>query len=364
MKRIMSLVLITSMILSSFTMASAAEAISMDSVDYPDQINVVYSNEDGYMLESNKSSRANDMDISTFIHDEHEFYKPESNNELPQNFRLVLQDDNTLLPVYEVEVDLDSLDSYHELIDIWGYDENTEMMKTIYSLIEDHDENISSVTAYVTPCKTSDDTPTSRVVVPDNYTKVVNGKTVKTVYLRIDGVSGSGGQTIARPGRDGITNADQLEKVTVSLSQSRSLGLTATVLKLFGSIVFNKFKSDWMDPKVTTNPYINEVLNYSNVIRYTNVIEGGVEYSGCISNRVYANCTLVHYATGAGYSPQIVSGNEISGTFTSSKYSNSAAEQAAVKNYLSGPLLDRIETIYVHVEYPTKTRKFAESIKY
>lgn len=365
MKRIISLMIITAVIISSLTILSGAVNSTDNSDYYPSQISVLYSKENGFELATVAPISADDTHIVEFIQDEYEFYKPKFDEDFSDDFRLVLQDDNTLLPVNEVEIDLNSLDSYHDLINVWGYDENSEIMKDLYALITNHDESVQSVTVYVTPNLTPVDTLASNVVVPQDYTKTVNGKTVKTIYIKVDGVSGSGGQTIIRHGRNGVTDADKFKEVTVTLSQNRSRLFTMLdVLGFFGETFIDAVYEEWKDPPATTKPYVNEVLNYSNIVRFTNVIENGMEYTGCISNRVYADCNLVHYGTGVNTAPQVMSANKISQTFTSSKYYNSAAEQTAVNNYQTTTVIDRIETVYVQVTYPSGTGRFSERIKY
>lgn len=373
MKRMLSFSLATLLAIGTFPLSALSIYLPVKQSSLPSEISVSLNQDNRFSLVDDDTNILNEHNItSKFVQDEHEFYKSASDNLFPDNFRLVLQDDNSVLPVYEVPIDLNSSDSYNILIDDWGYNPDSQVMKDIDLLIKNTNNNILSVTAYVTPNLLKAATPASDIVPPPSYTTTVQGKTVKTTYIKVDAVSGSGGQTVIRKGKNGVNNESQFKNVSFSLKSSRSydeeqeLAFVSplTVFKFFGSKFIASIIKEWKDPSVSTRDYVNEIVNSTNIVRYTNVIEDGMEYTGCISNKVYTDCNLVYFRPGAGSSPETTSDNTLSETFTSSKYANSVAERTAVQNYLTGPVIDRIEAVYVYVQYPSGTKAYEEQIPY
>lgn len=116
---------------------------------------------------------------------------------------------------------------------------------------------------------------------------------------------------------------------------------------------------EWNNPSSHTADTVREYTTYTNILRYTYVVENGSHYLGCISNRVYADCTLYYYPAGAGSSDEIEATNAISCDYQSDHYSNSAAFEAAVDNYLNNPIIDRIEELIIKVEAPDGPTRYA-----
>ena len=194
MKRMLSFSLATLLAIGTFPLSALSIYLPVKQSSLPSEISVSLNQDNRFSLVDDDTNILNEHNItSKFVQDEHEFYKSASDNLFPDNFRLVLQDDNSVLPVYEVPIDLNSSDSYNILIDDWGYNPDSQVMKDIDLLIKNTNNNILSVTAYVTPNLLKAATPASDIVPPPSYTTTVQGKTVKTTYIKVDAVSGSGG---------------------------------------------------------------------------------------------------------------------------------------------------------------------------
>ncbi len=99
-------------------MSALSIALPVKQSSLPSEISVSLNQDHRFSLVDDDTNILNEHNITgKFVQDEHEFYKSVPDNLFPDNFRLVLQDDNSVLPVYEVPIDLNSSDSYNILID-------------------------------------------------------------------------------------------------------------------------------------------------------------------------------------------------------------------------------------------------------
>lgn len=356
-KKIVSLSLVLTMLV---TLCVPAFATTEEQDNFPENLAVVFDDADIYLADTVAIQNEQDNSPILFQRDHLNFYSTK-NMRFSDNFRLVLQDDGTVIPVEAVELNLSQEDPTSILTEQYGYTASDQLVRDINEIISSNTTNVESIVVYTTPNARSG-------LAPGNYTTTYKGKTVKTVYLEVDGNSGSGGQVIARHRERGVETYDDLMNISCEFKDPnswsfRSGSLLLTVAAFFGKALLRDFIKEWNDPSSTTKDYVSAVLNYTNIMRYTSVVDNGYEYLGCISNRVYVDCNLVYYPVGAGKGPEVSSQAELSDNFQSNYYNNNLAVATAYNNYLGVTFQDTIDAITLKVNYPNgSTKSFSTNI--
>lgn len=324
----------------------AAKASALDSGVSPDTLLVSKSESGLHLAESSSISTVVSTQESTyvFLRESDNFYYTE-NGEFSSDFRVYLEDDGSLTSVEKVVLDTDFANPATCLVLDYGYSSDSKLVNDIKAALEQgFTGEISVYTSNYT-----------------DYTKYVNGKLVSTDFVVYSAMENDGGTTIARKGERGIASPEELGDVTLNLycyesyalNQSR-LGISAgSLLGLFGRTAFKIIKQAF-ESAPTSRPYVMLFPAYDAVMRYTNVIQNGMEYTGCVSNKVDVRANLIFYSPSG---VEVDADYAVEGSFESNHFGNAAAEQAAVNNYLVGGYIDKIDDYSVVATYPNGTSK-------
>lgn len=350
-KRTISLILIFAFLVTLSVPAGAISESSPDS-EGPNTIKVVFNN--GFHLIDSSTSVNSERGYNlsneiVFEKDHLVFYKTHDTRFSP-DFKLVLQEDGTVIPVDATVIDLNSENPASVLTDEYGYSEDSAFVAEIESLIAANGSNISKITAYTTPNVKSD-------LLPEDYTKPYKGRTLTTEFLEVEGASGSL-HTVVEHGKNGVEDYDDMCQTKVAFNGYTTYAISeATVLSFLGKALLNAFIDEWKNPSTYTKDTIKEYMTYTNILRYTNVVYGGSIYLGCISNCVYADLSLYYCPVGAGQSGNLKGVKTVSEYYESDHYPEDDAFEAAYNNYLNVPIVDRIEHVEILVTYPSGRHK-------
>ncbi len=356
-KRLCAIALAFVLVLSMYIPTGAFDTRG-SKTENPDYIRVIYNN-GFHVADSGLSVNSTSVDSEILFEQDHlNFYKTDDSRFSP-DFRLVLQDNGTVIPVEATVVNLNSDDPAGFLIDDYGYSRNSQFVRDLEQLVYNGGDGISAITVYTRPSVKSG-------LAPTDYTTVYKGKTMATDFMEVDGSSGTL-QTVVAHGKNTVEDFDDMCNTEVSFDGFRTYGLISatTVIKFFGSALLRAYIDEWNNPSTYTDDTIREYTTYTNILRYTNVVENGSEYLGCISNCVYADCTLYYCPAGAGSSGNLRSENYTSTYYESDHYQETEAFEAAFDNYLNNPIIDRIEQLKIRVDYPSGAYKYVyERVSY
>lgn len=319
---------------------------------YPDELSVAFNNGKFEIISDSlfDAKSTSNQTVIDFQKEHDNFYKTTSNL-VSQSFRLALENDGTLTPLQAVEIDLADTRPSEILITQYGYWANSQIVKDIESLASI--SNVDLITAYITPQNEQ------ILTVSENATNSTTA-TISTEYLTSEATYPDGGETIVTRGERGVTSSSKmLNEVTLtidtlgysgySMSASRAIS-SMDLFSMFVEEVTNEIMEEWENAP-TTDGYMMALPKYRNTVRYTNVIENGMEYLGCVSNSVSPKCKLTFYS--AAYNGTDVAGDYVEfATLQSNCYNATAAREAALNNYLVAPLIDKIDYIEIITTYP------------
>ncbi len=319
---------------------------------YPDELSVAFNNGKFEIISHSlfDAKSTSNQTVIDFQKEHDNFYKTTSNL-VSQSFRLALENDGTLTPLQAVEIDLADTRPSEILITQYGYSANSQIVKDIESLASI--SNVDLITAYIAPQNEQ------ILTVSENATNSTTA-TISTEYLTSEATYPDGGETIVTRGERGVTSSSKmLNEVTLtidtlgysgySMSASRAIS-SMDLFSMFVEEVINEIMEEWENAP-TTDGYMMALPKYRNTVRYTNVIENGMEYLGCVSNSVSPKCKLTFYS--AAYNGTDVAGDYVEfATLQSNCYNATAAREAALNNYLVAPLIDKIDYIEIITTYP------------
>lgn len=306
----------------------------------PDTLAVEISDNHYFVSSASMETTAENSNEFIFERVSQNFYRT-NNAEFPDNFRLALEEDGSLLPLIATEIDLSSSNPISQIAPEVRSGMSEQQLAEIEQLA--NSDGVETLTLY---SQYSD------------YTTVVNGKTVKTDFVEYSGVASHGGEVIAEWGKHGFKTEDDLYSIDLTVdsvaSYSRASGSFSTSLGRVFLSAAKKQIEEFFASGSTSKCYVMLCPRYEAVIRYTEVKENGMMYPGCTANKVdvYPDCV---FYSGDGISVDGKSSSYYS--YESRYFSNDEAERMAVNNYMSGGFVDKMDDYSVAVRLPDGNTK-------
>ncbi len=309
---------------------------SDNQLESPDTLVVEISDNHYSVSSASMQTTAENSNVFVFERVSQNFYRT-NNAEFPDNFRLALEEDGSLLPLTATEIDLSSNNPISQIAPEVRSGMSEQQLAEIEQIA--NSDGVETLTLY---SQYSD------------YTTVVNGKTVKTNFVEYSGVATNGGKKIATYGEHDFETEDDLYnniKLTVDsvASYTRVSPLVIRLGKLFATTAARKLIQEYFASASTSKCYVMLCPRYQAVMRYTEVQENGMMYPGCTANKVdvYPDCV---FYSGQGISVDGKSSSYYS--YESRYFSNAEAERMAVNNYMTGGFVDKMDDYSVAVRLP------------